>query len=187
LRKPAISLVRSINPPWRCHTNNSHDAACVAAEKWIEINSEEDLTTLFSHGAFAFDKRKPSRAKNTGGGLRVTCAVPRLNAASEPLLAGDRLHPQPNLPTTSKYTEITAPLRLRFWRTSAETLMKFRNPLWSGGFGLSLVETFSIDYLHTVGLGVMGFIVLECFWRAVASQRIGGLGDAHAREAQACL
>eukprot|EP00959_Pyramimonas_sp_CCMP1952_P451978 9463225-Pyramimonas_sp.AAC.1 len=70
LETPSISSIRSPTPPWQCHTFDSYEKACVAAEKWIEINSNADLEALFSQGGFAFDKRKPNRSKNTGGGLR---------------------------------------------------------------------------------------------------------------------
>ena len=117
--------------------------------------------------------------------MSVSRDVPALNDASAPLQTGDRLLAQESLPDTAKYGSVVPPIKLCFWRRSAATLCKHRNPIFGGDPGLSVVRSYAVDYLHTMALGVLGYVVLECFWRAVDSPIISGGGEHTSRCEQA--
>eukprot|EP00959_Pyramimonas_sp_CCMP1952_P404650 8480486-Pyramimonas_sp.AAC.1 len=169
-----VSRIRSADRQWQYYSKIAHLRACDNAEKWIEINTEDEKKRLIETGRLCYDKRK------TGNGLVLSRDVPALNAASAPLLAGDQLLAQKSLPDTAKYGSIVPPIKLCFWRKSDATLCKRRNPMFGEDIGVTIGQTYSVDYLHTVCFGPEAFVVLECFWRSVESNAISGGGEHHA-------
>ncbi len=78
-------------------------------------------------------------------------ALPHLGLA-----LGDRLEPSVYLPDPS-VIDLAAvfPMPVLFWRTSSETLCRFRNPLLVRDLGITPSRSLTIDGLHCLYLGVM--------------------------------
>ena len=110
-----------------------------------------------------FDRRRQGR------GLTVGTAVPPINATSARLEPGDILYPFVGLTDIGCYAVVDTPCWLRFWRPSRATLMRQPNPFWEVGAGLSVVENYAIDFLHTAALGVMASVVCQVVWSLLLS------------------
>ena len=174
-----VSLIRSAAPPWRLHAECDHALACDRAEKWIDIRTQEEKARFLDQARLRYDKRK------RGNGLSVSRNMDALNEASAPLEKGDKLLAQKSLPDTAKYGSIAPPLKLCFWRKSAESLCKRRNPMFGQDIGFTIQKCYGVDFLHTVCFGPEAFAVLECFWRSVESRTISGGGEYVSRCEQA--
>ena len=83
------------------------------------------------------------------------------------LLKGDRLEPSPEVPDPHGFRFLQAPIRATFWRRSAESLVRHRNPLWSvPGY---TCRTQAYDILHLLYLGVVGQWTLRFLWACIIS------------------
>ena len=111
--------------------------------------------------------------------------VPPLNCESQGLRRGDRLESQDALPDIALYASVQVPARLKFWRSSDVTMCTHRCPLFSDEIGVSLSQTVAADYMHTVCLGTMSFMVLAVYWGYVKCFQIAGASDCESRCAQA--
>ena len=82
------------------------------------------------------------------------------------LLAGDRLEPSDEIPDVGVGFDTLAPtdfpIVATFWRASAETVTRHRNPLMEVA-GMSL-RTIMVDMLHTVHLGVLHRFIWFTAW-----------------------
>ena len=68
---------------------------------------------------------------------------------------GDRIEPHSKmLDVGSSMALDTFPHRVLFWRTSAETHARHRNPLWSEKTGILPDRSAALDWLHVLSLGV---------------------------------
>eukprot|EP00959_Pyramimonas_sp_CCMP1952_P212651 4449458-Pyramimonas_sp.AAC.1 len=162
-------MIRSQEKPWSCHPVDAHDRATERAQVWIHIGSEAERGALITAAGFSFDKRK------SGKGLTVTRVVPPINSSSIELQPGDVLLPQQGLPDIAHYAVMVCPGWYRFWRPSKAALTTRPNPLFGLTLGLTIAGSVAVDFMHTVALGVMGSIILETMWRAVASNAFADL------------
>lgn len=79
----------------------------------------------------------------------------------------DRLEMSEELPDVSTIDHIAAgPLTVTFWRRSAETFVRKRNPLFGPGTGTT-IEHLACDWLHCLSLGVFRFWLGFLFWALV--------------------
>jgi len=80
------------------------------------------------------------------------------------LWKGYRLEPSPELPDVGTFEAISVfPARVLFWRPGKETSARHRNPLLSPDIGVGL-ETFGVDLLHTLNLGVYQKLLARAWW-----------------------
>ena len=71
------------------------------------------------------------------------------------LLQGDKLEPTAWMLDVSMFFTITSfPIPAIFWRSSSETLMRHRNPIFDVGLGITPPRVITIDTLHALFLGV---------------------------------
>eukprot|EP00969_Alexandrium_andersonii_P263012 11626552-Alexandrium_andersonii.AAC.1 len=69
------------------------------------------------------------------------------------LAVGDRLEPCEALPDVGALEDVQVPIKILFWRPSAETKARHRNPIFDDVLGTTLC-TLAVDTLHTLNLGV---------------------------------
>jgi hypothetical protein len=95
------------------------------------------------------------------------------------LLAGDRLEPSTFLPDVAAFDGLdTFPFPVLFWRRSAETNTRHRNPLFMPDIGVSVVRSLTVDSLHCIYLGVMHSFCRYVVWHLMLSGSWGGVGTA---------
>ena len=82
-------------------------------------------------------------------------------------MKGDRLEPAPACPDVGRVEECDMfPMRLVFWRPSAEGLCKHRSPLMSTRTWIS-IQSLCVDEMHTMHLGVLGNFVAAALWQMI--------------------
>jgi hypothetical protein len=144
--KEELYRFRGCNPfdfPYRLFTCNLYLSACAACETVVHLNSEQVRARLLS--CLAYDKRTTTNSSN---GRALTHAIPELN-----LDKGDRLEPSRSLRDVGLLATVPLPLHIIFWKLSAQTKTKHRNPLFLDDTGITMA-TLAIDILHTLHLGV---------------------------------
>jgi hypothetical protein len=70
------------------------------------------------------------------------------------LLKGDRLEPSHTLPDIAMFDNAALPITITFWRPSADTICRHRNPIFSDETGVTVQSCLLVDWLHTCSLGV---------------------------------
>jgi hypothetical protein len=70
------------------------------------------------------------------------------------LQKGDRLEPSDSLPDISLFDDAALPITVTFWRPSADTICRHRNPIFSLERGVTVQNCILVDWLHTCSLGV---------------------------------
>jgi hypothetical protein len=153
--------------PWGDVSNEDYDQACRMCEQWRVIRSRVQLKTLL--GKLRYDKRS--------GGGRGRCLLH--DAPAFDLLQGDRIEPCGQCPDIGEGIDTFIgpfPITLLFWRRSAETLVRHRNPLLSvpGATMIMLV----IDTLHALLLGPAQRYCLKALW-AVVEANVYGMDFPH--------
>jgi hypothetical protein len=128
--------------PYRLHDVNGINAACAACEIRIII-CEGDRRTILN--ALSYDKRKDG---SHGRALQHDVTIRDVT-----LLKADRLEPSLELADVGALESVALPTTLTFWRTSAETLTRHRNPLFQHDTGVDQ-NSLAMDALHTLHLGV---------------------------------
>ena len=125
--------------PWDVNSPGDHELAC----QRCEIESE------VTHHALTEMVLKSDRRKQGVHRRRVVVAIPESN-----LRVNDRLEPSSATPDVFTFEE-NAPTTAIFWRVSAETLARHRNPIWCLETGLDPSLHLCVDSLHTLYLGPM--------------------------------
>ena len=85
------------------------------------------------------------------------------------LRQGDRVEPCAELPDYH-LLESGKPEVMLFWRTSQETSVRHRNPLFCSALATSLTAAFTIDTMHTWCLGLHQQLVALALWAVVESE-----------------
>ena len=99
-------------------------------------------------GALRYDRRKRGIR-----GRVLARALPTWGLAKD-----DRLEPQAALRDIAGFEKLAAPVTITFWRPTAETRSKHRNPLLGPRLGVSLTNV-TVDQLHAFSLGpVLDFV-----------------------------
>jgi hypothetical protein len=154
--KEELYKFRGCNPfdfPFQLFTHNLYLAACAACETVVYLTSEQCRGMLLA--SLAYDKRT---SRNSSFGRALTNDIPELG-----LEKGDRLEPNSSLCDVGSLATVVLPIYIIFWRPSAQTKSKHRNPLFAPETGIS-ISTLAIDILHTLHLGVFQFWAKLCFW-----------------------
>jgi hypothetical protein len=106
----------------------------------IKVVSEGDRRLLL--GSLAYDKRPRG---SHGRCLRMDVCG---------LLQDDRLEPCAALPDIGALETVECPITLTFWRTTEESGVLHRNPLFNSATGVTPDNTICVDWLHNLSLGV---------------------------------
>ena len=156
-----------INPvrlPWRSNADGDYFLACQSCEHFVVLDAAMHKVVL---RLLHYDKR--------AGGHKGRClreAVLQLG-----LQAGDRLEPSRHLPDVALFDSCSSfPMPVVFWRTSAETLTRHRNPLFAEHLGITPERCLTVDALHCLYLGVMLVFCRHVIWLMITSYVWGRSG-----------
>ena len=145
--------IAGLNPlgvPWPSKTVDLYSAACAACEVLVEV-TDDNFPEL--RGSMSFDTREHG---NRGRCLQRD--IPALH-----LLKGDRLEPSPELVNTMDFDRKQRPFICRFWRRSAETVARHRNPLVDSHPCIEPKDLVT-DWLHCLSLGVFQYFLNFVFY-----------------------
>jgi hypothetical protein len=148
--------------PWRDNGATDFDAAAGLCEIRVTLNAD-DYNVIKDY--LYFDKRPH--------GNRGLC----LRRGYEPLglLTGDRVEATPSLPDPVGVFNLTSfPCDLVFWRSSRNSSVLHRCPLWSEEIGLVPSEVVAIDLLHAYYLGPLLVWAKTAMWKIIDSGHLGG-------------
>ena len=126
---------------WHEFSLEQYNAACARCEHYVTVTSGV-VNRL--RGALAFEAGKRRRGRILQEPVRV---------GGVQLEAGDRLEPSAAMILTCQFDSEDTPFSVCFWRASAETRSRHRNPLFDEETYLrpSLV---CVDWLHCLSLGI---------------------------------
>lgn len=142
--------------PFELVTPEAYETACVSCEVKVLV-SKAQLRALIPR--LVYDKRQT--------GLKGRGLLEDYPALS--LKAGDRLEPSLSVPDIGQVESATSfPLELTFWRTPCQKSVLHRMPLFNGRLGIS-TDSFALDLLHTLHLGIMNRYVCCCIWSFFAA------------------
>lgn len=152
----AIAGISPVTLPWRLKTFHDYQIACSACEHLVHITSPDLFRTL--RGSLEYDKR-------AGGskGRSLLVDIPQLG-----LRKGDRLCPGGDITDVGQIDTLNpqSACRLLFWRRSAETFVRHRNPIFSEETGILPENVLVMDWLHTLSLGVYKYFI-SFVWHAL--------------------
>ena len=144
------------DPPFTLTTHEHYDRSCNSCELTRDL-SREDHDLL--KGLLSYDRRRDG-----GHGRCLTRGAPHLGLEEK-----DRLEPSPSLADVGLFETISVfPARVVFWRQRPTALSLHRNPLLDPTLGIT-IDTFCIDDLHTLGLGVYQRYVHHCLVSLIRS------------------
>ena len=137
--------------PFAAKTYEELKAACDRAEIHLVIDK-----------AFHLVIRTRLRYDRKDKGCHGRCLVEDVPVLG--LKAGDRLEPSVTLPDIGRqFDNLTLfPFPVTFWRSSEQTWVYHRLPLWSERAGFTHDLAMGVDWLHTLSLGVYHFFLLFC-------------------------
>ena len=118
--------------PWTDNVQADYDAACARCEKHIILDKDHHNLLCRTLNLV------PTR------GMVLVADLPALQP-----LKHDRLEPSRTLPDVVKIFEVTVfPFPIVVWRSSADSLARHRNPLFSEELGITICDTLTVDTLH---------------------------------------
>lgn len=132
-------------------TQAAYEAACSACEKEVIIDNQDDFIRV--RAALSYDMRSHGFRGRT-----LSAAIPSLG-----LEKNVRLEPIPERPDPGEFDAGGLPMRTVWWRASQETAVRRRNPLFGPGTYVT-PQCMSVDWLHTLSLGVFQFFLGPLFW-----------------------
>ena len=151
---------------WRCEltSQEQYENACKRAEVWVwaEASDRDALIPLLVY----------SKKDKDAFGRCLVAPFPGLG-----LEKNDRLEPSHLLSDVGAFEELVFPTWVLFWRSSLTSWVKHRCPLLEPRLGLG-IESFAIDTLHCLHLGVWLTIVRTLFWRLFSKDAWGVRGSA---------
>ena len=132
-------------------TSAHYEQACIDCEQKVHISNIRDFQKVRS--ALEFDMRKDGSA-----GRIVEIDIPSVN-----LQKYDRLEPTKCHPNVGNFEKLAPPLDSVWWKRSAETRSRRRNPLFCEELGIG-PQSLCVDALHTLCLGVYQFFISHLLW-----------------------
>ena len=166
-----IAGINNVDLPWKLKTFADYKRACDDCEIWVAIRSADMFRRV--RASLSYD-RKPSGSR--GRALQVD--IPVLG-----LRKGDRLQPGGDIWDVGQI-DIMDPqsaCRLLFWRRSAETHVRQRNPLFSEETGIVPERVLVVDWLHTLSLGVYKYFI-SVLWHTLIEHDAFKVGPCTAGE-----
>ena len=136
-----------VSSPHKLMDHDDYEEACQRCEHKVTITLTRDLSLL--KATLDYDKRPDG---SRGRRLRedLTIGTPPVS-----LRLNDRVEPTPEMPYVLLLDKAPLPLTLVFWRRSAETRARRRNPFFKREHGTTLDRCMVFDWLHTLSLGTI--------------------------------
>ena len=162
--------------PWEETTPDDVEEACKNCEICVTLDAASHAKVS---NALMSDKRPH--------GNRGRCLIEDMPELG--LCEGDRLEPSVHTPDVFAFSSLTGyPLLVVFWRTSRESIVRHRNPLWSAP-GVSN-RSLNYDLLHILYLGVLlvwsQFVFWACFEANMWSVHAGTQAERDMLNIQEC-
>ena len=163
--------------PWVKRTFKGYQNACDSCEilihpsrmpphEWTEIKDQ---------------LLQDTRAKSGSHGLTLQASFPQHG-----LQVGDRVEPSQFLMDWASIY-VSTPEAVVFWRPSAETSVRHRNPLFDSSLGVTLTAAFTPDLMHTWCLGIQQKFLGAILWHILKSDifEVQGAGSRKGMEDRA--
>lgn len=156
-----VSGFNPLSDPWGVVSHTDMDQACQACEHWRTLSPSDHAQVK---ALLRFDKGRAG-----GGGLCLMADMPGLA-----LMKGDRVEPHSGMQDVAEVLRIGVfPARVLFWRKSADTRCRRRNPmLMAPDIGIT-VDSLMVDKLHTLNLGPALFWCSHSLWRLILTDSWG--------------
>ena len=152
---------------WLVNADDDYFAAASRCELEVPIRCMLDVQMLLA--SLRYDKRKT--------GARGRALVRDLVVGGVSLCAKDRLEPCAALPDVGQLDDLdTFPTIVIFWRASAETLTRHRNPIFDPELGITPKRSLVVDVLHDFFLGILLVWCRVTIWRLISSGAYGHTG-----------
>ena len=135
-------------------TTDGYELACASCE--IIVEPVPHALWRRVRGLLFYDTRQKGVF-----GRALAAAIPEHG-----LLKHDRLEPCPECPDIGDGFDRVAPARMVFWRTSAQTVTRHRNPIFNRATGIT-PSTMMFDYLHVCCLGVFPTFLGYLVWQLI--------------------
>ena len=152
-QKDELYETRGYSPltfPHAVKTLRHYEVACATCEVH-KVLSASQIRHVRSR--MVFEKRRGRH-----GGRVLVEDIPSLG-----LLKGDALCPTSQYPDIGSLCPEQAPRACVFWRPSANTITRYRNPLFAASTGVDL-SSIAIDWLRCMALGVFQHMLGHCCW-----------------------
>jgi len=145
---------------WNPHTHLDWEEACGRCEQWVWLCADDHAVVV---AVLFYDRRNDGNR-----GRRLATAIPHLG-----LRAGDRLEPSDTLADVGMFDDLLCPVRVLFWRTSMESMVRHRCPLMSPALGITIESTVCLDVLHTLHLGPIICLGVRGIWAVLWARAFG--------------
>ena len=151
--KEQLADVRGFSPLGMPHARKLHEhlARAALACEIIRVLNAEQIRKLRAN--MIFEKRAGQPR-----GRVLTRDLPELGFAK-----GDRLEGTTSYPDIHDLDPSQAPREVLMWRESEETFVKWRNPIFDDGTGVTLFAMV-VDWLHCLSLGVFQYVLGNLWW-----------------------
>jgi hypothetical protein len=162
-----IKGLSPISLPWRPKLFAEYEQACAACEIVVDINCARLFRMV--RGCLKYDKRIGALAIR---GRALMRDIPELR-----LKKGDRLQPGHDIWDVGQIDTMNpkSACRLLFWRRSAETHVRHRNPVFSEETGIVPERVLVIDWLHALSLGVYKYFISH-LWHTLFEHDVYEIG-----------
>ena len=159
--------------PWPLRTEDDYEASCLACERLVRIDTEEDRAAVISMLFWT------KNGKHIGG--RIVTKEGKISDVR--LLPGDRVEPSCSLSDIGSIERARTPFVITFWRPrkSGRSIIDpvaHRNPLFCRALHSNPNRTLAIDSLHTIYYGPVQRWTCSAFWRLVLTNPWGCPGTA---------
>ena len=147
-----------LHTPWTPVSLSDYSEGCKRCEVKVELGADKIKELV---GDLKYDAR-------SGGshGRRLTKNHPELG-----LRANDRVEPSQELPDVGELEQVADALAgtttITFWRPSAETSARHRNPIFAEDLGTQPARVLVVDSLHALYLGVMLVFCRSLVWKMI--------------------
>ena len=148
---------------WHTNDDDAYDFACSRCEILVELDAERKAQII--KAGLRYDKRSH--------GSRGRCLVRDVHSLN--LRGGDRLEPCAGLLDVGQFESLAIGSLVVFWRTSAETMVRHRCPIFCDELGISPKRNLTVDALHAIYLGVMNVWCKLALWFVLLSGWFGRL------------
>ena len=171
----AIAGASPLGLPFRCNEEGEYEEACSRCEL-IAVLDRASHATIKS--LLKYDRRQD--------GSRGRALMQPVQSFG--LMAGDRLEPCAWLPDVGGFDNVaTFPYPVLFWRVSAESLTRHRNPMFMRDVGTTPFRILTVDVMHAFHLGVMKNFCCHAIWFLLESGVYGRHGTSEEVVANAIL